>query len=81
MEVKSYKTTKTNIGEVDDKDVSTKFGTFMGLAGGILNGILKSIIDKIKIPTIQGITFEQTDMVIMDKYFRFDISPVIEKTQ
>lgn len=73
-----YKLLKSNIGEVDEKEILDNFNEAMDLLLITINEIIGYVAEKIKIPKIFGINVEKVDCEIGNNYMKLGISPYLD---
>lgn len=75
-----FKTTLTNIGEIDENQAVKGFNELIEFTLPVLNIVLQNSLSSIKIPSIGNVQLDQTDIKIHKNYISVGVNPYINDT-
>ena len=71
----NFTVTNSNIGPINDKSITEKLNGFINSLIPLFQNKIVDVLSKLKIPTILGLNFNQTDLSPQEGYVKIGIFP------
>jgi len=78
ININSFNVTNSSIGPINDKDLATNLNGFINGFLQVIENALNDFVKNIKIPSIYGVTFNDSIVESHEGYLQFAITPHLE---